>query len=517
MDHTSDAPAPAPTRATRREWWGLALLVLPMLMLSSDLTVLFFALPTLSADLQPSANQTLWIVHVYGFLIAGFLITMGRLGDRVGPRRLLLIGSAAFGALSVVAAFSPTAEVLIAARALLGIAGATLMPSLFSLLRRMFDDDRQRRLAIAIMFSAFSVGGAIGPLLGGALLEYFWWGSAFLINVPPMLLLVLLGRALLPESPDRITVRLDLPSVALSVAGMLGLVYGLQDLAAGQESGADATLTSLIAIVGGLAVLTFFVRRQRRLPEPLLDLDLIANRRVSAALLTLLLVGVGVVGAFYLFTQHLQWVADLSPLRAGLWTLPYITVNILGALAAPSLASRRRPAVVIAGGLLIAAAGAGLVAIAAGSEAPASTLALAIAVVGLGQGLAMALVSDLIITSAPPEQTGSASAAQEVGGELGAALGIAAGGAVSIVTYRAAMDAASLSGVPPEALDAAGSSVHAGVAAAEGLGSRHSALLAIVRDAATEGLQMYATIAAVLLLAASALVVAALVRRRPER
>lgn len=237
---TPDTAARTGGRATWREWIGLGLMVLPMLALASDLTVLFLALPTMSVDLAPSASQGLWITHVYGFLIAGFLITMGRLGDRIGPRRLLLLGAAAFGILSVVAAFSVDAQMLIVTRALLGIAGATLMPSLFSLLRIMFDDDSQRRLAIAILFSSFSVGGAIGPLLGGALLESFWWGAIFLMNVPPMALLVLLGTRLLPERAGGSGGRLDLTSVVLSVTGMLAAVYGLQDLAAGQETGSGA-------------------------------------------------------------------------------------------------------------------------------------------------------------------------------------------------------------------------------------------------------------------------------------
>src|SRR5699024_78594 len=214
-------------RATWKEWTGLGLLVLPMLALASDLTVLFLALPTLSAGLSPTASEALWITHVYGFLIAGFLITMGRLGDRIGPRRLLLIGAAVFGLLSVVAAFSVNAQMLIVSRALLGVAGATLMPSLFSLLRTMFHDEVQRRLAIAIIFTSFSVGGAVGPRLGGVLLEFFWWAAIFLINVPPMALLLLLGARLLPERTEGNNGRLDLTSVVLSVVGMLAVVYGL--------------------------------------------------------------------------------------------------------------------------------------------------------------------------------------------------------------------------------------------------------------------------------------------------
>src|SRR5690625_65919 len=348
-------PMTATTRATRTEWVGLALLVLPMLMVSTDVTVLFLALPTLSADLQPTATQALWLTHVYGFLIAGFLVTMGRLADRVGPRRLLLTGSTAFAVLSVVAAFAVSAEMLIVARALLGVAGATLMPSLYSLLRMMFHDETQRRFAIAVVFSAFSAGGALGPLLGGVMLEHFWWGSVFLINVPTMLLLVLAGRVLLPEREPGSTGSADLPSVVLSVVGMLAVVYGLQELVAG----AGAGLLALVA--AGVGVLVLFTRRQRRLRDPLFQLALLEDRRVAGALVALLVSTVGIVGIFYLFTQHLQWVLGYTPLEAGVATLPWIVLNIVGALLAPALAARLGARAVVVGGLGVAIVGAVLV------------------------------------------------------------------------------------------------------------------------------------------------------------
>ncbi|WP_207943323.1 MFS transporter [Actinomadura sp. KC345] len=517
MPDTSAAERPA-ERATKKEWAGLVLLVLPMLTLSTDLTVLFFAMPTLSADLDTSASQALWIVHVYGFVIAGSLVTMGRLGDRVGPRRLLLSGAAAFAAVSTLAAFSVNAEMLIVARALLGAAGATLMPSLFSLLRTMFRDDTQRRLAIAIMFSAFSVGGAVGPLVGGALLELFWWGSIFLINVPPMALLVLAGTALVPERAERNTAPLDLTSVALSVAGMLAVVYGLQELAAGQETGTGSAWPELgIAAAGGL-VLALFVRRQRRIRDPLFDLTLLANRRIAVSLVTLLLVGAGVVGMFYLFTQYLQWVAGLSPLEAGLCTLPYIVVNIAGTMLAAPLAERMRPAVVVALGLTVAALGAVLLAAVTGPGAPLPLLVTAISVVGLGQGAAMALVSDLIISSAPAEQTGSAAAAQEVGGELGTALGIAAGGAVGMLVYRASLDGSMPAGTSEAAASTALSSVHDGVSTADAAGSDGQALLGAVHGAVADGLQVFAAAGAVPIALAALLVTLVLARRaRPPQ
>ncbi|MEU6646895.1 MFS transporter [Saccharomonospora sp. NPDC046836] len=509
----TDRTHQAPTRATGREWAGLALLVLPMLAVAADVTVLFFAMPTLSADLQPSATQALWIVHIYGFLIAGFLVAAGRLGDRIGPRRLMLIGSAAFATLSVVAAYSTSAGMLIAARAALGIAGATLMPSLFSLLRTMFRDDTQRRFAIAILFSAFSVGGAVGPLLGGALLAYFWWGSVFLINVPPLVLLLIAGPRLLPERQDGNPARIDLISVFLSVSGMLAVVYGLQELAAGHETGTGSAWSYLAIAFLGVCILALFARRQRRLDNPLFDLALLRNPGMTVSLATLLLVGVGVVGIFYLFTQYLQWVAGLSPLHAGLWTLPYIVLNIAGAMLAPVLANRLRTATVVTGGIVIAAIGAGALALLAGTGAALPVLVGAISLIGFGQGGAMALISDLIISSAPAEKTGSAAAAQEVGGELGSALGVAVGGAVGMLAYRASLTSNLPADAPETAAAAAQSSIHEGIAAGENLPE----LLRTVQDAAAHGLQTFAGVGGAIVILAAGFVVAVLGRKNEAK
>src|SRR5687767_7044603 len=223
--------ADTPPRAGRREWIGLAVIALPCLLYSMDLTVLNVAVPHLSADLKPSSSQLLWIIDIYGFLVAGFLITMGGLGDRIGRRRLLLIGAVAFGAASVLAAFSTSAVMLIAARAVLGVAGATLMPSTLSLIRNMFHDPIQRTAAIGVWTTSFSVGGIIAPLLGGLLLEYFWWGSVFLVGVPVMLVLLAVGPVLLPEFRDPDAGRIDLVSAALSLLAILAVISGVKRIA----------------------------------------------------------------------------------------------------------------------------------------------------------------------------------------------------------------------------------------------------------------------------------------------
>ncbi|ROR73324.1 MFS transporter [Bogoriella caseilytica] len=480
-------------RASRRTWAGLALLTLPMVMLSTDLTVLFFAMPAISTDLSPGPTQALWIVHVYGFLIAGLLISMGRLGDRIGPRKLLLVGAAAFGVLAVLAAFSTSATMLVVIRALLGIAGATLMPSLFSLLRVMFTDEKQRRLAIAIMMSAFSVGGAAGPLLGGVLLEFFWWGSVFLVNVPFMVLLVAVGPWLLPERSDLESARLDVASVLLSVAGMLAVVYGLQEIAADTDSGAGTAWLHLAIMAAGAGLLAWFVRRQGRLRDPLFDLSLLRDRRIAAPLTSVLLVGIGLVGTYYLLTQFLQGVAGLSALHAAYWTLPYVAANIAGFLAAPALAGRIRPAIIATGGTAIGALGLGLTAVATSASSSIPSIMGLFAVAAVGQGMAFALLSDMIISSAPAERAGSAAAAQEVSGELGTAAGIAIGGAIGLLVYRTQLARTMPDGVPDSERESALNGIH--TVPSEGADD----LLRAAQDAFAAGVATFAWVAAALM------------------
>jgi MFS transporter, DHA2 family, multidrug resistance protein len=503
-------PTPPTMRATWREWLGLALMCLPMLALATDISVLFLAMPSISADLQPGTSQMLWILHIYGFLIGGLLITMGRLGDRIGRRKLLLIGTAAFSVLAVAAAYSTSATMLIVVRALLGVAGATLMPSTYSLLRPMFPDARQRRYAIAAMFATFNVGTALGPLLGGALLEYFWWGSVFLINVPPLVLLLVFAPALLPEHRDEASQPLDLRSVALSLGGILAIIYGLQEAA---EHG--LALHHVASVLGGIVLGVAFVRRQWRLRDPLLDLALFTNRRFTASLGMVLLSAIGGVGAFYLFTQYLQWVAGLSPLEAGLWTIPYSVVAGAGALVGPVLTRWLPHATVIGVGLGLAAVSLSAAAFLSG-EAGLVAVVGALCVAAIGQGAAMSLGSDLIISTAPSDRTGSAAAMLEVSGELGTALGVAFGGGVGMMIYRASFTDGMPIGVPEGVADAALDSVSGALAAAERLGAPLGPeLLRAAQDAFTSALQTGFGLGAVILAPVAVMVLVLLRQATP--
>jgi MFS transporter, DHA2 family, multidrug resistance protein len=492
-----DAP-----RAGRREWIGLAVLALACLLYAMDLTVLHLAVPSLSAELQPSSAQLLWITDIYGFMVAGFLVTMGTLGDRIGRRRLLLLGGAAFGAVSVLAAFSSTPEMLIAARALLGIAGATLAPSTLSLIFSMFTDPAQRSKAIGIWITAFSAGGAIGPVLGGVLLERFWWGSVFLLAVPVMALLLLLGPRVLPEYKDPEAGRLDLVSAAMSLVAVLAVVFGLKLVA---QDGFSAV--AVAAVVVGLAVGVAFVRRQRSLADPMIDLQLFRIRTFNAALATNLLGIFIAVGYFLFVAQYLQLVLGLSPLEAGLWSLPSAAGFIVGSNLAPRVLRGVRPATVIGGGLAMGAVGlAVLTQVGRSTGADLAILAGASLIVSLGLAPVFTATTELIVGSAPPERAGAASGISETGAELGGALGIAILGSIGVAIYRGRLADALPEGIPAEAAAAARETLGAAVGVAGQLPeAAGAALLTAAQDAFTYGLQVAAGLSAAVAVAIAAL------------
>lgn len=487
-----------PPKAGRREWWGLAVIALPCLLYSMDLTVLNLAVPMLSRDLQPTAMQLLWVVDIYGFMVAGLLIPMGALGDRIGRKRLLMIGAAAFGGASIAAAFATSAGMLIAMRALLGVAGATLAPSTLSLIRVMFKDDAQRSLAIGIWVACFSAGGAIGPLAGGALMQHFWWGSVFLMAVPVMVLLLAVGPWLLPEYRPARGGRTDVASVVLSLVGVLALVFAIKRVA---ESGGDGW--SVGAFVCGVACVLQFIRRQRRLANPLVDLGLFARPAFGGALATYAIGTLAAFGMMILVTQHMQLVLGLGPLEAGLWTIPFVMALVAGSVTAPMATRRIGAARTMASGLVIAAFGFALLAQAAGSPSLGLLLA-AFVVYAFGLAPSFALSTDLIVGAAPVEQAGTASALAETASEFGGALGIAVIGAIGSAIYSHRLAATMPGGVDSAtrsmALETLGAAAEAAGRLADPLGPM---LLKEAQVAFSQGLQWSAWATSGILLASA--------------
>jgi MFS transporter, DHA2 family, multidrug resistance protein len=454
-----------PPKATRREWIGLAVLTLAALVYAMDLTVLNLAIPRISAELRPTSAQLLWIIDIYGFLVAGLLITMGTLGDRIGRRKLLLGGAAGFALASLLAAFSTSPEMLIASRAIMGIAGATIAPSTLSLIFTMFLDPKQRSTAIGFWIAAYSAGSAVGPVIGGVLLEFFWWGSVFLIGVPVMGLLLVLGPRTLPEYRDPDARRLDLTSAVLSLVAILAVVYGLKEIA---QDGIAAV--PIISIIGGIILGTLFVRRQLHLPSPIIDVRLFRIRAFSASLGTYLLGIFVVVGYFLFIGQYLQLVLGLSPIEAAVWSLPSAIGFTVGSIAAPKIIHRVRPSVIMGSGLAIAAAGAALLlglGLDPGTGIP--LIVVASIVISLGLAPVITLATELIVGSAPPEQAGAATGMSETSGELGGALGIAILGSVGTAVYRSEVAESLPSGIPAEAVDAARDTLGGALAIAETL------------------------------------------------
>ncbi|MGW2180810.1 MFS transporter [Streptomyces sp. NPDC001732] len=474
-------------------WIALAVLVLAVLLVAIDATVLGLATPFLTEDLEPTGTQLLWIGDVYSFVIAGLLVSMGSLGDRIGRKKLLLCGATAFGAVSVLNAYAHTPEMMILARALLGVAGATLMPSTLALIRNLFHDPRERSVAIGIWGAMASAGAAVGPVVGGVLLEHFWWGSVFLINLPVMAVLVVVGIRMIPESRNPAPGPWDLVSVALSFIGMIGVVYAVKELAAHGPSWGTA-----VAGVGGLAALCWFVRRQLTLPSPLLDMRLFHHRGFSGAVLADLLTILGLSGLVFFLSQFLQLVQGRGPLEAGLAELPAAVGAVVAGLLAGRAARRFSVRSVVAGGL--GAVGLALAAVTLIHQQTAYPLIGAVLlVVGVGAGFAFTVTSDVILSSVPKEQAGSAGAVSETAYELGAALGIALLGSIVTGVYQ---NFASPAGIPLPRAAAAHESLGGAVEATHGLPAEQGqALLAAAQEAFVDGLRVAAGVGAAVLLA----------------
>jgi DHA2 family multidrug resistance protein-like MFS transporter len=449
-------------RATPREWAGLAVLALPCAVVSMDASVLNLAVPQITADLHPDGSQQLWIVDSYVFVVAGLLLTMGMVGDRVGRRRLLLIGAALFATASVLAAFAVSPAMLIGARVLLGGAGATLMPSTLALIRTLFADPGQRRTALGIWTASFALGGLAGPVVGGLLLAKFWWGAVFLIAVPVMCLLLAAGPFLLPEYRGSDRPPIDVLSAALSLAAVLASVYGLKRIAG---SGLRPAYGVTVALGVGLAV--WFVHRQRSLSRPVIELRLFRSIGFSGPLVVLGLTFFVLYGTQFVTAQFLQLVLGLTPLEAGLVSLPGTITYLLCSLAAPLLAARVSTAYGLAGSLVISAAGYGML-----TQVGAGRLWIVVTgfvVFSIGLAGVYLLATDLTVSAAPAERAGVTSALLETSADLGGALGIAALGSTVLAVYRLSLPEP---GVPGESLTAADRAAYLhGYQLAEGLGA----------------------------------------------
>jgi DHA2 family multidrug resistance protein-like MFS transporter len=493
---TTNASAAVQSMRSKRQWVALAVLMLPVLLISIDNTVLNFALPAISEALQPTGTQLLWMIDIYPLMLAGLLVSMGSLGDRIGRRKLLLIGSAGFGIVSVAAAFAPSIEWLIAARALLGFFGAMLMPSTLSLLRSVFTDRDQRRLAVAIWASGFAAGSALGPIVGGMLLEHFSWGSVFLLAVPLLLPLMLLVPLLVPESRDPHPGKIDVPSILLSLVTMLPVVFGIKHIA---ESGFDAL--GVVGILIGVAAGVLFVRRQYRLETPMLDPELFRRGAFSGAVLINLLSVVALVGGLFFVSQHLQLVLGLSPMTAGFVLVPGLVIMIIAGLAVVPIAKRVRPSRLIPAALLISAGGYAAIAL-SGGQISALGIAITFSALGLGIGAAETVSNELILTNVPADKAGAASAVSETAYELGAVLGTAILGTILTASYRAAVELPQGLSVAQQA--AAGETLGGAVAVAGQLpADAATALLESARLAFDSGVGLAAWIGTAMVLAAA--------------
>lgn len=485
---------PSPIKASRREWIGLAVIAVPCLLYAMDITVLNLAIPAITAELRPSSAQLLWLVDIYGFLLAGLLITMGTLGDRIGRRRLLMIGAAAFGAASVLAALSTNVVTLITARALLGMAAAAFAPSTLSLIRHMFVDAGQRTFAIGVWSAMHAVGAAAGPLIGGTLLEHFHWGSVFLIAVPFVVLLLMLGPKFLPEFRNPQPAPIDVVSAVHSIAAVLSIIYGIKHIA---EPGWSAP----VAIATGTMLAIAFVRRQYRLAHPLIDPRLLRDAAFSVALLAYTLGCFVSVGILLFTTQYLQLMLGLPPLQAGLWTLPATLGYLVGSSITPAITRRLSPAHTMSAGLILAAIGVAVIGQATAIPHSA-TLGAGLLILTLGLAPVFIPAINIMVSSVPAERAGEASALSETGSEFGSALGIAILGSIGTAIYRGTVAPALPAGLSLEDAVASRETLGAAVAIAEQLPEQMgTAVLEAARTAFDQSLYAVSLVSAAVLVA----------------
>lgn len=500
IDKQTDPRSDASTsRPNRRTWLGLAVLTLPVFLVSMDFSVLYLAIPTLSAELAPSATQQLWIVDIYGFLIAGLLITMGNLGDRFGRRKLLLVGASLFGVASAIAAFAPDASALIAARAVMGIGGATLLPSSLSLISNMFPDAVARAKAIGMWTAAFAGGSAIGPVIGGALLHQFWWGSVFLINVPVLLILLVFGPRLVPEYRSPSSAPFDVLGVLLSLIGILPLVYAIKH---GAAEGFDTTTAVFAAI--GIVGMVLFGAHERRTEHPLIDLKLFKSPGFSVAIGSALTGMMTLAALSYLSGIYLQSVLGRDVLEAAVLGIPMAIAVAIFSMSASHIAAVMSARWAFVLSLMAAAVGnAGMLGL--GVDQGVLVYLISSTLAGVGYGVIFSLVSDVAVSSVPAQRSGSAAGLSETSFELGTAFGLAVLGSVATMVFRR-------SGAGSGVEDTLSQTLTQAQTLEPGAGT---ALADAARSAFVDGLHITSLVSVALLAVVAAVVAIVLRERRP--
>ncbi|MEU8175987.1 MFS transporter [Microbispora hainanensis] len=491
-------------RASR--WSVLVLLCFSLLLIAVDATVLHIAVPALTAALEPSSVQLLWIIDIYSLVVAPLLVTFGTLGDRYGRRPFVLGGYVVFGLASLSAAFAATPLALIVSRAFLGVGGAMIMPATLSIIRQVFTDRRERAIALGVWSAVAAAGAAVGPLIGGVLVEHLWWGAVFLINVPLLLVALPLAVRILPASPRRADHPWDALSAVLSTVGILAVAFGLKEAGSGHTLGRGLSLAVLAA---GVALLVWFVRRQRRLPFPLLDIGLFAQRGFATGVGCVLLAIFALVGLELMLAQYLQLVLGLSPLKAAVRMLPLMVAAIAGGLAAAHVLGRVGLRATVGGGLALTALSLTPV-LAWGTEQHPVMLTACFVGIGFGVEVALLAASDTIMATVPESRAGGAAAIEETAYELGAGLGIAVLGTITTIVYAPSL--ASVPGIPAGLMAQARESLAAAAHVADETGAAGTALLEAARAAFVTALHS-TIVVSVALLALTALAVALLLPR----
>ncbi|MFE5680859.1 MFS transporter [Streptomyces erythrochromogenes] len=477
-------------------WVVLAVLCVSLVLVALDATILHVAVPSVTEDLRPGPMELLWVVDAYPLVCASLLILFGTLGDRVGRRRILLLGYGLFGVASAIAALADNAQVLIAARALLGIGGAMIMPATLSILRQVFPDRRERALAIGIWTAVAAIGAASGPVLGGFLIEHFWWGSVFLINIPLMALILPLGRWLLPESRGSADGPWDVLGALMAAAGVLGSVLGIKRLGAERHL-LDAE--ALVPLLLGATLLVLFVRRQKRREHPLIDMRMFSRAAFSTSVACIVLAMLALVGLELIAVQYLQLVLHLSPLETGLRLLPLTFAAMAAGATGSYTLSRVGPRTMVSLGFLLTAFAVLLLTLMGQQDRP---VLLTVGFILLGFGLQTTLFAayESMLSEAPAETAGGAASIGETSYQLGAGIGIALLGSVMNAAYRPGL--ASVPGVSAAESAGAANSLGEAYQIASGLGGpAGAALYAAARHSFVHGLHVTLLVSAALLFA----------------